>query len=148
MLHLRLAYASVRWLPAGAAAVLWALAAGSAVLWALHLPRQSEGAAFWSAVASAGPIAPTQAGVARALGHADAVQAAPEAHKRFQLLGVIAAGSGQGSALIAVDGQPAQAFVQGQSVAEGWRLQSLREGGARLSAGSGEGLDLALPAKP
>ncbi len=146
MLHLRLASVSVRWLPAGAAAVLWALAAGSAVLWALHLPRQGEGAAFSSAVASAGPVAPTQTAVARALGHAEVVQAAPEAHKRFQLLGVIAAGSGQGSALIAVDGQPAQAFVQGQSVAEGWRLQSLTSHGLVLQGqGAANLLRLELP---
>ncbi len=78
--------------------------------------------------------------MARALGHADAAQASPESHKRFQLLGVIAAGSGQGSALIAVDGQPPQAFVQGQSVAEGWRLQSLISHGLVLQGEGAVGL--------
>ena len=75
--------------------------------------------------------------------------AAPSLASRFQLLGVIAADSGQGSALLAVDGQPPQAFVQGQTVADGWRLQSVGQEGVRLSAGqTGATLELALPVKP
>ena len=89
------------------------------------------------------------ASVLRALGHTDAQVAAPDAQRRFQLLGVIAAGSGQGSALLAVDGQPPQAFVQGQTVTEGWRLQSLSQEGVRLSTGQGGAtMALSLPLKP
>jgi len=90
------------------------------------------------------------AAVARALGHTSAsVAAASDVQRRFQLLGVIAADSGHGSALLMVEGQPAKAFVQGQTVAEGWRLQSVSRAGVRLSAVQGGAmLDLALPVRP
>jgi general secretion pathway protein C len=52
------------------------------------------------------------------------------------LLGVIASASGQGSALIAIDGQPPRAFRMGQIVQDGWQLQSLTPKQARLSKGS------------
>jgi general secretion pathway protein C len=150
MLQLRLPDVSNRWLPAGAAALLWALAAGSAALWGLHFP-QREG--VLNTPASGAPFATTEQGtaaVARALGHTSAsVVAASDVERRFQLLGVIAADSGHGSALLMVEGQPAQAFVQGQTVAEGWRLQSVSRAGVRLSAVQGGAmLDLALPVKP
>ena len=53
---------------------------------------------------------------------------------RFELLGVVASASGQGSALIAVDGQPARAFKVGQTVADGVVLQSLGPKQAQLGA--------------
>ncbi len=137
-----------RWLPAGAAALLWALVAGSAVLWWLHLPRGDGATALAVSVAPAGPVTQGTAGVERALGHTAAGPASPDAQKRFQLLGVIAADNGQGSALLAVDGQPPRAFMQGQSVAEGWRLQSVDAQRARLSAGQADAIELTLPARP
>ena len=83
------------------------------------------------------------------MGQSTTSLAAPDAQRRFQLLGVIAADSGHGTALLMVDGQPARAFVQGQDVGEGWRLQSVSASGVRLSAGQGGAtLDLALPVKP
>ena len=100
-------------------------------------------------VASA-PLVAAPAGTAfaaRALGQIQPAEAAPDAQRRFVLRGVIASDSGRGSALLAVDGQPPQAFVQGQSVAEGWRLQSVSREGVRLSA-DGATLDLTLPARP
>ena len=84
--------------------------------------------------------------VVRALGHTTATMPTPQTQRRFQLLGVIAAESGQGSALLSVDGQPPQAFVQGQTVTEGWRLQSVGQTGVQLSAGAdGAVLELPLP---
>ena len=146
MLPLLLTNAPTRWLPASAAAVLWALAAGSAVLWALHFPRPEDARGNAASVTPAAPAGQGTAGVARALGHTQAAVAAPDAQRRFQLLGVIAADSGQGSALLAVDGQPAQAFVQGQTVSEGWRLQSVGREGVRLSTGQGGAvMELSLP---
>ena len=148
MLQLRLSDVSSRWWPAAAATLLWALAAATATLWWLQLPLTEGQGDAPAGVVSSAPTAPDPVGLLRALGHNSAVAASPEAAKRFVLLGVIAADSGQGSALLAVEGQPARAFVPGQDVAEGWRLQSVREGGVRLTAGQGGELDLELPRKP
>ena len=148
MLPLRLSDASSRWLHASMAAVLWALAAGSTVLWGLHFPKVEDARGNAPSVTPAAPTPQATAAVVRALGHTQVAVATPEAGRRFQLLGVIAADSGQGSALLAVDGQPAQAFVQGQTVAEGWRLQSVGRETVRLSAGQGAAeLELSLPAQ-
>ena len=87
--------------------------------------------------------------MARTLGHTSATAIAADEQRRFQLLGVIAAPSGQGSALLIVDGQAPQAFVQGQMVVDGWRLQSVGKEDVRLSAGAeGASLELALPERP
>jgi len=56
----------------------------------------------------------------------------PSAHQ-WNLLGVVAGASGQGSALIAVDGQAAKAFLPGQIVAPGWVLHSVDRRLARLA---------------
>ena len=141
--------AGFRAVPTVVSALLWSLAAASTAHWYLKLPRAEEGAA----AAAVLPVVPatlpgTDPGaVVRALGHVG--EAATDAQSRFQLLGVIAAPSGQGSALLAVDGQPARAFVQGQAVADGWRLQFVGQEGVRLGAGQGgANLALALPVKP
>jgi general secretion pathway protein C len=63
---------------------------------------------------------------------------------RFQLWGVVAGASGQGSALIAVDGQPPKAFRVGQYVSDGLKLASLTPKQARLMS-SGQELILDLP---
>ncbi len=92
---------------------------------------------------------PDHGGLARALGHVGEARAEADEQRRFQLLGVIAAPAGRGSALLAVDGQPARAVVQGQAVVDGWRLQFVTQQGVRLSAGqTGATLELALPVKP
>ena len=52
---------------------------------------------------------------------------------QWNLLGVVAGASGQGSALIAVDGQAAKAFLPGQQVAPGWVLHSVDRRMARLA---------------
>ena len=148
MLQFRLPLASPRGWPAAVAALLWALAVGSVVFWWLHSPQHDARPNHPVGEASTAGASNSTA-VARALGQSSVSVAAPDAQRRFQLLGVIAADSGQGSALMMVDGQPAKVFVQGQDVGEGWRLQSVGAFGVRLSAGqSGAKLDLALPVKP
>ncbi len=151
MLSVRFFSVSSRTWPALVAALLWALLAASAALWWLHLPGgQPSGtqAAAPGPVSAAAP-APGQTGIARALGHLDLTPVAPDAPKRFQVLGVVSGASGQGSALLAVDGQPPAVFVQGQVVAEGWRLQSVRETGVRLKAvADAQALDLDLVSRP
>ena len=149
MLQFRLPDFSGRWLAAGATLMLWALAAGSVLLWWLHLPRAADFSASAPSLAQAPTTLQVQGVLARALGHTTAQPMASDVQKRFSLLGVIASDSGQGSALLAVDDQPAMAFVQGQRVADGWRLESVHHAGVRLSSGQGLGsLELALPQKP
>ena len=137
MLPFRSADRTLPWLPAAAAALCWALAAGGAALWWLHAP---QGAGAQSAAMTApAPAALNTPAVLRALGHTAAAPAqADDAQRRFQLLGVVAGASGQGAALLAVDGQPPQAFVQGQTVTEGWRVQSLTARGVALQGSAGQ----------
>jgi general secretion pathway protein C len=119
-------------------AVLWLAAAASMVFWVLKWPAwQAVDATVASAVATLDSNAlQTQTG--RALGYASDTQPRAEqpASTSFKLLGVIASPSGQGSALIAIDGQPPQAFRMGQILQDGWQLQSLTPKQARLSKGS------------
>ena len=139
---------SIRRLPVVVAAWVWSMAAGAAALWYWQLPQSAHGLAEVAVV----PMTPQalsgsdHGAVARALGHVGQATAAADEERRFQLQGVIAAPAGQGSALLAVDGQPARAFVQGQAVVEGWRLQFVGLQGVRLSAGQeGTVLELFLP---
>jgi general secretion pathway protein C len=53
--------------------------------------------------------------------------------RQWNLLGVVAGVSGQGSALIGVDGQAPKAFLPGQTVAPGWILHSVGHRLARLA---------------
>jgi general secretion pathway protein C len=70
-----------------------------------------------------------QASQAAQQGAGIAAQAAPQ----WNLLGVVAGVSGQGSALIGVDGQAPKAFLPGQTVAPGWVLHSVGHRLARLA---------------
>jgi general secretion pathway protein C len=84
--------------------------------------------------------------VAKALGGVTlAAQAPALISTQYKLLGVIASGTGQGSALIAVDDQSPKAFRVGQDVTEGLKLVSLTPRQARLQS-SGQALVLDLPA--
>ena len=136
--------------PALVAALLWAAAAGSALLWWLHRPPAKVPEAATTVGAPSATPSPSPEALARALGQAQLpALAAPELRQRFVLLGVVATEAGRGSALLAVDGQPAQAFVRGQAVAEGWRLESVQPRGVRLAPlGGGAALELAAPARP
>jgi general secretion pathway protein C len=76
----------------------------------------------------------------------DAGTATQAAHQ-WNLLGVVAGVSGQGSALIGVDGQAPKAFLPGQTVAPGWVLHSVGHKLARLapSLQSAPSVTLELP---
>ena len=138
------------WTVRGATLVLWALAAGSAVFWGLRMGGTQDSMAV--PAARARPVAAVDPGaLARLLGGgATAVVAAPQATlaSRFQLLGV-AAGvqSGEGAAVISVDGKPARPYRVGAALDEGIVLQSVHGRQAVLAAaGTGQPLlTLELP---
>ena len=135
--------------PAGAAALLWCAAAASLVFWWLHFPHgQPTVTATVSSVGAGGAASGVAAGLRRAWGvQQDAPRLDDVQSMRYQLWGVVAGASGQGSALIAIDGQPPKPYRVGQAVSEGVFLQSLGPREARLGAGP-EGpsqLSLSLP---
>lgn len=120
-------------------------AAASAVFWVLSFPSSSAVQGV-PVVQSAGQLGSGSPQVPVHLARAWGLQApAPEVSiaqsSRFQLWGVVAGASGQGSALIAVDGQPPRAFRVGQAVAEGVVLQGLGPKQAQLGA-SAQGVTL------
>jgi len=124
-----------RWSAPAATLALWALAAGSLVFWGLRLaapaqqpvpPAVSSNAAAWDssdvahllgAPVAAGPAAPQSA-----------------AAKRYSVLGVVADGAQRGAALIAVDGAAPRPYRIGQAVGDGYVLQSVDAGEARMGA--------------
>ena len=110
--------------PSLAAVLLWGALAAGVVYWVLHFPATTT--AVLPAVSTSAPAAaPDTVPMARALGHVQAQAAVSADSKRFELLGVIASASGQGSALIAIDGQPPKAWRVGQALQEGVYLQKL-----------------------
>lgn len=119
--------------------VIWALVAGTVVFWGLRLlVRPLEAPAHSVPVAAAVAV---RGDVARLLGAAPvatlaAAALSPEASTRFRLLGVMAPKarakgspdvepSGQGVALIAVDGKPAKAFAVGARLDNDLVLQAV-----------------------
>ncbi len=118
--------------------VIWALVAGTVVFWGLRLlVRSPEAPAHAVPVGAAVAV---KGDLARLLGAAPvataaAAEASPEASSRFRLLGVMAPKApktgaraeptGQGVALIAVDGKPAKAFAVGARLDNDLVLQSV-----------------------
>ena len=126
-----------RWPAPTATLILWALAAGSIVFWGLRLaapaqspvpPAVSSGAANWNT-----------GDVARALGAVSAPEAgpAPAAATRYNVLGVVADGAQRGAALISIDGAAPRPYRVGQTVGDGYVLQSVDGREARLGADVG-----------
>jgi general secretion pathway protein C len=130
----------------GMTGLIWALAAASVAFWVLMWPKQQAGVAL-------APIAATQTNqafhiqIGKALGHVAASKASAElpVNSLFKLIGVIASPTGQGSALIATDGQAPRAFRVGQTVQDGWTLDSLTARQARLKSVNAQ-VTLELPA--
>ncbi len=130
---------SAKFWPGAGAALLWCVAAASAVFWVLNFPSGSavQGVPVVQSPDPATAASAQQPSVylARAWGvQAPAPQVSIAQSSRFQLWGVVAGASGQGSALIAVDGQPPRAFRVGQTVTEGVVLQGLGPKQAQLGA--------------
>jgi general secretion pathway protein C len=129
---------------------LWAAAAASLAYWFLQMSVPVS-----MPLAGLMATAPEQRGsqspsIARALGHTPA-QPLPAANisaaSHYKLWGVIAAASGQGSALIAMGGQPPKAFQVGQKVDDDWTLTSLTPRQAKLNSPAGDVM-LELPSPP
>lgn len=130
------------WLPGALTAGLWAGAAAGVFYWGVQLTAPPQTLAL-QAVAAAESRGPSTTHVANALGQTAPVQATPVS-TQFKLLGVMASASGHGSALIAMDGLPPQAYRVGQKVHEDWTLLSLTSRQAKLKS-SGMELVLDLP---
>ena len=126
-----------RWAIRLATLVLWLLAAGSCVYWGLRLADRNAPATVAPPVRTAFAVDPVA--LARLLG-ASPVSAssagAPAVSQasRFALLGVVAAQSHRGAALIAVDGKPPRPFRVGSAIDEGLVLQSVEGRRAVLAA--------------
>jgi len=113
---------------------VWLAAVGGLTYWALQWQR-SPAAVVTAVAVNSQPSTANWSHAAKALGHsAPVVERTPVVHQ-FKILGVIAAASGQGSALISTDGQPPKAYKVGQVLEGGWQLQSLTPKQARLAKG-------------
>jgi general secretion pathway protein C len=134
----------------GVTGLVWALAAASVAFWVLMWPTQQAGVALVP-VAATQTKQVTHTQTAKALGHAAASKTSAEqpVNSPFKLMGVIASPTGQGSALIATDGQAPKAFRVGQTVQDGWTLESLTARQARLKSVNAQvTLELPAPEKP
>ncbi len=102
---------------AGASLVGWGWAAWRAL-------GQPAPAAVASPPVLAAPQLPSAEELGRWMGASPAaVEPAPA--QRFVLVGIVAAGSGRGAALVSVDGQPARPYAVGAQLAPGFVLQRL-----------------------
>jgi general secretion pathway protein C len=138
--------------------VIWALVAATAVFWGMRL-LVSAPAAPAHAVPVGAAVA-VRGDLARLLGAAPvasvAAAAAPEASARFRLLGVMAPknnpkaqASGQGVALIAVDGKPPKAFAVGARLDTDLVLQAVSLRTASIGPAEGAAsVKLEIPALP
>ncbi|MBA2675789.1 type II secretion system protein N [Ramlibacter sp.] len=142
-----------RWSVQGTTFAVWALAAASAVYWGLKLGTAAPGFAA-AALPARPPVAADPAAIARLLGSTPVAMAqqpaAPALSSRFALLGIAAARSHSGVALIAVDGRPAKPFRVGAVVVDNLVLQSVDARRAMLATGPGGPpvLTLELPPRP
>jgi general secretion pathway protein C len=135
------------WLTRIVSFLLAAATAASAVFWGLKWSNPLEPVKA-TAVQLQAPVQADSAIVAKVLGGGPAAPtAAPLASTRFVLMGVIAAGTQAGAALIAVDGKPPKPVRMGATVIEDWVLRSLQTRRAVWghAAGSGEEVQIELP---
>ena len=142
-----------------AAFIVWALVAASVVFWGLRLFVRAPAAPPHS-VAVIG-AATAQGDLTRLLGAAPVAPAAaaalaPELASRFRLIGVMApkgkpnaAATGQGVALISVDGKPARAFGIGTPLDRDLVLQSVSLRAAAIGPAQGDAaVKLEIPPLP
>jgi len=134
--------------------VIWAAVAASAVFWGLRLlvpalPVPAHTATVNLAASVRGDLSPLLGGELRA--ETDEEEPAVAVDSRYQLLGVVSPrgkGTGQGLALIAVDGKPAKAYRVGAAVDDDDNvLQSVTARGAAIGPKGGvASVALELPA--
>jgi general secretion pathway protein C len=138
--------------------VVWALVAGSVMFWGLRLLVTSQ--AMPAHAVSVGDSSAAAGDVTRLLGTTPKeVAATPEAapvselSTRFKLTGVMSpkpssrSNSGQGVALISVDGKPPRAFGVGTRVDGELRLQAVSLRTASIGTGAGKA-DVVLEMPP
>jgi general secretion pathway protein C len=135
MLQISLGSKGTYFWPSASAALLGCAAAASVVFWVLNFPSGMAVQGLPLAQSTGPATGPSSVHTAKALG----VQAAlPDVSiaqsSRFVLWGLVAGASGQGSALIAVDGQPPRPYRVGQTVTDGVVLQGLAPKRAQLGA--------------
>lgn len=142
------------WRPRLVTFLLAALATASVGYWVLKWPAPTSTAKVTVPEPVTQPI--DTAKVARLLGaNPDAAgmggqKPAVSAASRFKLSGVIALGASQGSALIAIDGQPAKPFRVGDHLTDELLLQTVHARSVTLAADrQGRGsITLELPPVP
>jgi general secretion pathway protein C len=131
---------------------LAAAAAASLAFWSLKWPT----AARTDRITTPELAPPTidSAKLAQLLGSGASGPGAPtpiaNAAARYKLIGLIAQGSQRGSALIAVDGEPAKPFRVGELVTDGMLLQSVKVRSVTLAPEmtANQGVTLEMPAVP
>ena len=126
--------------PNALTALVWCAAAAGLIFWVLKFPA-GTGPLILATTSPKGSSVSAQdaaSHTARAWGAQSAVPEVSMAlSSRFQLLGVIANASGQGSALISVDGQAPKAYRVGQTLTDGVTLINLSARQANLGPASG-----------
>lgn len=132
---------------------VFALAAASAVYWGLKVWGASAPAAAPTMMALAWAPPANPKAVALVLGGALAAPAASTENtasvaSRYSLVGVVAARSHAGAALISVDGQEAKPVRVGASVDGGLVLESVTGRRATLSSGPGKAAQVTLELPP
>lgn len=136
-----------KWWARSFTGLIWAVAAASVVAWGLRLSAVSASTRLPAPAPLPGDITPDASALARVLG---AVAAAPDAvvqagaASRYALVGVVAARSQQGAALIAVDGKPPRPYRVGGKVDDGLVLQAVEPRRARLGPDTGAPASLTL----
>ena len=131
--------------PGVSAALVGCAAAASVVFWVLNFPSGMVVQGLPLAQSTGPATGPSSVHMAKALGVQAALPQLPTQNSaQYKLMGVIASITGQGSALIAVDGLPPKAFRVGQDVNQGVQLVSLTPKQARLKT-NGQELVLDLP---
>lgn len=131
---------------------LAAAAAASLAFWSLKWPVGAHTDRV--AALELAPPAIDSAKLARLLGFGagepNALAPVANAAARFKLIGLIAQGSQHGSALIAVDGEPAKPFRVGEPVTDGMLLQSVKGRSVTLAPEmtGHQGVTLEMPSLP
>jgi general secretion pathway protein C len=119
-----------------------ALAAASAAYWGLKTLGPSAPAAATALSATwASPVSPKALALALGGGLAAQAETTPAAASRYALVGVVAARSHGGAALISIDGQEAKPVRVGALVDGGLVLESVTGRRAVLSSGRDSGAD-------
>lgn len=106
----------------------------------------AAGASNTASIPFSSSTAPPPEVLARLLGaqpSAPAVVASPA--ERFKVMGVIASASGQGTALVAVDGQPPRPFKVGAELAPGFVIRSVSQKELTLATRPGGDALVTLP---